>query len=107
MPSAETVGSKARMSLAWTWRTRKSRKLAIVVAMIRAVVRAVVMARPLVRGLRRSKNHRSAELMIGSGRDLKAFKSMARLRAQPKVTVAELAEVTSISRTTTVEIRSQ
>lgn len=107
MPSAETVGSKARVSLAWARRFRTSIKLEMSVVMARTLVSAAVMVRPLVSGFREAKNDRSAESRFGNEFLLKDRRSRARPKAQPKITMVERANANSMSRTMMGAMRSQ
>lgn len=81
--------------------------LAVKVITRRRPLRAEVMADALLSGSRSAKKVRSAESSVEKGGLLNAFRRRAKLRAQPKVMIIEMVEVSSMRMTIVDGMRSQ
>lgn len=107
MPSAETVGSKARVSLPSLRRCWSACRVGARARKEGGRISAAVRARPRERGRRWVKEVRSAESRVGREGGSKALREMARERAVAKSMIVERKEDSSRVVRRGVAMRSQ
>lgn len=107
MPSAETVGSKERVSFSLVLCWRKANKCAMSAVRRREDVTEDVMTRPRLRVSSVAKNDRSAESSELRGGVLKALRLRESDKAQLKAMIVDVVDAASRRKTAGFDMRSQ